>query len=133
MSESVHSSTSREPIVGLHGRAADLQAHRTGPAGCGCPRARRGMWQRFVDSARWSTSDAVHYLTLLEIGRRIASREISPVDLTERHAGSHRDDRSHASRATPRCCTTRRWRRSRGEQEIQAGQYRGPLHGVPIA
>jgi hypothetical protein len=31
-----------------------------------------------------ATSDALHYLTLVEIGRRIASREVSPVDLTER-------------------------------------------------
>lgn len=31
-----------------------------------------------------ATSDAVHYLTLVDIGGRIASREVSPVDLTER-------------------------------------------------
>ena len=31
-----------------------------------------------------AASDAVHYLTLVDIGRRIASREVSPVDLTER-------------------------------------------------
>ena len=33
-----------------------------------------------------ATSDAVHYLTLVDIGRRIASRDVSPVDLTESHA-----------------------------------------------
>src|SRR5678816_2883178 len=45
-------------------------------AGCG-----RGASTPATQSA---SLDGVHYRTLVDIGQRIASREVSPVDLTER-------------------------------------------------
>jgi amidase len=79
-----------------------------------------------------ATSD-VHYLTLVDIGRRIASREVSPVDLTERMLDRiGRIDPRLKSYATVMSDEAREGARA-AEREIAAGKYRGPLHGVPIA
>ena len=79
-----------------------------------------------------ATSD-VHYLTLLDIGRRIASRDVSPVDLTERLLDRiGRIDPGLKSYATVMSEGAREAARA-AEREIAGGKYRGPLHGVPIA
>ncbi|WP_454162603.1 amidase family protein [Gordonia iterans] len=67
------------------------------------------------------------------LGELIGTRQVSPVEVTERlleyaHAEndvinayvSFRDDAAMAEA-------------KRAEQEISAGEYRGPLHGVPMA
>ncbi len=75
----------------------------------------------------------VHYLTLVDVGRRIASRDVSPVDLTEcmlERIG--RIDPGLKSYATVMSEGAREAARA-AEHEIAAGKYRGPLHGVPIA
>ena len=77
--------------------------------------------------------EALHYMGLQEVARLIASRDVSPVELTQ-----HMLDRiskvdvtlkSYATvMAEPALAAARS-----AEQEILAGKYRGPLHGVPIA
>lgn len=79
------------------------------------------------------TSEALHYLSLHEVGRLIASHAVSPVDLTERMldriASVDPSLRSYATvMAEPALAAARS-----AEQEIAAGKYRGPLHGVPVA
>ena len=69
----------------------------------------------------------------MDIGRRIASREVSPVDLTERMLDRiGRIDPALKSYATVMSEDAREAARA-AEREIAAGKYRGPLHGVPIA
>ena len=109
---------SRRTVLGLLGASALVHA--------GC---------RTSSSASPSGTDSVepfYYLTLGEIGRRIDSQEVSPVDLTERmldriatvdpglksYATVMREDALAVARTA--------------EQEIRAGRYRGPLHGVPV-
>ncbi|MCC6988884.1 MAG: amidase, partial [Acidobacteria bacterium] len=73
----------------------------------------------------------LHWLTAAEAGRRIAARELSPVELTrtllDRIAAI--DGRLHAFIAltAERALDEAR----RAEAEIGRGQVRGPLHGVP--
>jgi amidase len=72
-------------------------------------------------------------MSLQEVGRRIASRDVSPVDLTQRMldriAKIDATLKSYAAiMAEPALAAARA-----AEQEIRAGKYRGPLHGVPIA
>ncbi len=77
--------------------------------------------------------EAFHYMSLQEIGRRIASREVSPVELTqgmlERIAKVDARLRSYATVMVEQALTAAR----AAEQEVRVGRYRGPLHGVPIA
>ena len=71
--------------------------------------------------------------SLVDIARAVQARKVSPVELTERSLQriAERDPQIHAfqlvledqARAAAR----------RAEQELQAGMYRGLLHGIPIA
>jgi amidase len=75
----------------------------------------------------------VHDLSLVEVGRRLASRELSPVDLTERLLDRiARIDPRLKSYATVMAASARADARA-AAREIAAGTHRGPLHGVPIA
>jgi amidase len=80
-----------------------------------------------------TVAEAIHYLSLAELSRRIGARELSPVDATrhELERIEALDPRLHAymtvtaERALERARTA--------ETEIGRGAYRGPLHGVPLA
>ena len=111
---------SRRTALGLLGATAVAQV-----AGCRSASS--------TPPASIAASDAVHFLTLVDIGRRIASREVSPVDLTERMLDRiGRIDPGLKSYATVMSEGAREAARA-AEREIAAGKYRGPLHGVPIA
>ena len=75
----------------------------------------------------------LHYATLLEIARMIESKDLSPVALTQmmldRIESVDARLKSYATVMADQAMAAAR----RAEDEIQAGKYRGPLHGVPIA
>jgi aspartyl-tRNA(Asn)/glutamyl-tRNA(Gln) amidotransferase subunit A len=75
----------------------------------------------------------VLYLTVRELGERIHSRKLSPVELTEAYL-------ARSERLGPRLNAYATLTRERAmseaqtaEKEIGAGRYRGPLHGIPYA
>lgn len=74
----------------------------------------------------------LNYLSLEEMANRIASREISPVAITQQMlARIARVDpvlKSYATLMSDQAMSDAR----AAEKEIQAGRYRGPLHGMPI-
>jgi len=75
----------------------------------------------------------LHYQSLQDVARRIASRALSPVQLTlqmlDRVATVDPSLKSYATVMRDRAVADALL----AEQEIQRGRYRGPLHGVPIA
>jgi amidase len=75
----------------------------------------------------------LHYLRLVEVARLLQARDISPVDLTqymlERISALDGRLKSYATVTAERAMAAAR----QADQEIGSGQYRGPLHGVPIA
>ena len=75
----------------------------------------------------------LHYQTISEVGARLRSRELSPVELTqailERISVLDGELKSYASVMADSALASAR----AAEQEIAAGNYRGGLHGVPIA
>ncbi len=75
----------------------------------------------------------LHYLSLSEVARLIEAREVSPVELTQMMLNRIQalDVRLH-SYATVMADEAMAAARA-AEREIQAGDYRGPLHGVPVA
>jgi amidase len=75
----------------------------------------------------------LHYLSLSEVARLIEAKEISPVELTQMMLNRiHTLDVRLHSYATVMADSALAAARA-AEREIQSGNYRGPLHGVPIA
>ena len=75
----------------------------------------------------------LHYMTITDISALIRSRELSPVDLTRAQL-----DRIGALDARLRAYATvmadsALEQAGEAEAEIARGDYRGPLHGVPVA
>ena len=80
-----------------------------------------------------SASDPIHYRSLSTVADAIRDGQLSPVELTEAllsRIGSV-DERlmSYATVMGSQALQAAR----EAEQELQAGNYKGPLHGVPIA
>jgi len=75
----------------------------------------------------------LHFATLTDVARLIESGELSPVELTELMLARIEaiDDRL-MSYATLMADQAREAARS-ADEEIRAGIYRGPLHGIPVA
>jgi amidase len=75
----------------------------------------------------------LHYSGIYEVAEQIRSRDLSPVDLTQ-----HILDRIEAVDDELKCFIAVTKDRAlkeakQAEHEIAAGNYRGPLHGIPIA
>src|SRR5262245_33397377 len=75
----------------------------------------------------------LHYLGLLDVSRRIAARELSPVELTDvmlrRIEGLDPILKSYVHITADSAMAQAR----AAEAEVKDGKSRGPLHGVPIA
>jgi amidase len=78
-------------------------------------------------------AEALHYRSLTDVAKLVASRRVSPVELTEhmlaRISVLDADLHSYFTVSADRALEDAR----RAESEIRAGRYRGPLHGVPVA
>ncbi len=78
-------------------------------------------------------SEDILYLSVRELGERLRSRNLSPVELTESYL---KRSESIGSKLNAYATVTRELalREARqAEHEIRAGKYRGPLHGIPYA
>ncbi len=73
------------------------------------------------------------FLSVAELGRLIRDRQVSPVEATE--AFLERIDRidGRVNSYITVCHQEARQAAREADQAIAAGQYRGPLHGIPIA
>src|ERR1700676_5117268 len=77
--------------------------------------------------------EEIFYLSVSELAKRIESKKLSPVELTQAYL-----DRSEKlgprlnayARLTPELALSQA---QAAEKEIQRGHYRGPLHGIPYA
>src|SRR4030081_1200671 len=77
--------------------------------------------------------EEIYYLSVSELAKRIESKKLSPVDLTQAYL-----DRSQKlgprfnayALLTPETALEQA---KAAEKEIQRGHYRGPLHGIPYA
>lgn len=77
--------------------------------------------------------DDLAYATIEELSPRIASGELSPIDLTQaqldRIAATDARLQSYATVMADSAIAEAR----RAQDEINGGRYRGPLHGIPVA
>jgi aspartyl-tRNA(Asn)/glutamyl-tRNA(Gln) amidotransferase subunit A len=79
------------------------------------------------------SDEALCFLSASELGRRIARREVSPVEVARAHLA--RIERLDARLNAFLTVTAERAleEAAAAEREIAAGRSRGPLHGVPLA
>lgn len=79
------------------------------------------------------TDTPLHYMTITEVAALIKMRQISPVEVTEAMLQRIENlDGKYKSYATVMAGQAEAAAKT-AETEIAAGQYRGPLHGVPFA
>jgi aspartyl-tRNA(Asn)/glutamyl-tRNA(Gln) amidotransferase subunit A len=73
------------------------------------------------------------FLSAADLGRLMAQKEVSPVEVTEAYLGRI-DDVDFEFNAYLTVCRTEAVKAAReAEQAILRGEYRGPLHGIPVA
>src|SRR5438046_3733421 len=73
------------------------------------------------------------YLSVTELSERIRTRKISPVELTESYLERSRQIGPRLNAYAALTEDLARQQARQAEQEIAAGKYRGPLHGIPYA
>jgi Asp-tRNA(Asn)/Glu-tRNA(Gln) amidotransferase A subunit family amidase len=79
-----------------------------------------------------NTAD-IPFLSTAALGRLIAQKEVSPVEVTEAYL-RRIDDVDFKFNAYLTVCRTEAMVAAReAEQAILRGEYRGPLHGIPVA
>ena len=104
-------------------RASAARTGRGCAAAAGPPRGARAL-----------SDDALCFLGGAELGRRIARREVSPVEVGARLPGAHRAAGPEAQRVPDRDRGPRAGRGGdRRARADDAARSRGPLHGVPMA
>jgi aspartyl-tRNA(Asn)/glutamyl-tRNA(Gln) amidotransferase subunit A len=72
------------------------------------------------------------YLSAGQLGRMIQKKEVSPVEVIEAHLARMEALEPRLNSFIARIPGQAREEARKAEQEIQAGRYRGPLHGIPL-
>jgi aspartyl-tRNA(Asn)/glutamyl-tRNA(Gln) amidotransferase subunit A len=78
-------------------------------------------------------AEELYFLPVTELAKRIASKKLSPVELTELYLDRSKNlgpQFNAYARLTPELA---REQATAAEKEIRHGHYRGPLHGIPYA
>ena len=75
----------------------------------------------------------IPFLTVAELGELIRSGEVSPVEATEAYLQRIESLNSDIRAYLTVTAEQARQAASEAEAEIAGGQYRGPLHGIPVA
>lgn len=75
----------------------------------------------------------MHYLTVAQLAAKVASRELSPVTLTESFLARIAALDNQLDAFITLTADLARQQARQAEQDIARGHYRGPLHGIPFA
>ena len=79
------------------------------------------------------TDTPLHYMTITDIAALIRKRELSPVEVTNAMLDRIDSEDGHLKSYATLMADHAVASAQEAEREIAAGDYRGPLHGVPIA
>ena len=75
----------------------------------------------------------IHFASIGDLSRKLEDKAISPVELTE-HMLNRIESADQRLSSFATVCADRALKEAKqAEKEILAGEYRGPLHGVPIS
>ena len=75
----------------------------------------------------------IPFLSATELAERIQSREVSPVEATEAYLDRIAEVDERLNSYITVCGEEALAAAREAEQEISAGNYRGPMHGIPVA
>src|SRR5260221_6754855 len=78
-------------------------------------------------------SEDVLFLPVIELAKRIRSRRLPPVELTESYLERSRQIGAKLNAYATLAPELALKQAHAAEKEIAAGKYRGPLHGIPYA
>src|SRR4029077_18583551 len=78
-------------------------------------------------------SEDVLFLSVTELSKRIRTRQLSPVELTESYLDRSRSIGKKLNAYATLTPDLALQQAHAAEKEIAAGKYRGPLHGIPYA
>ena len=78
-------------------------------------------------------SDELHYLTLLEAGRKICDGEISSAELTAAMLARIDELNGNLHPYVTVLAETAEAEAAQADAELARGEGRGPMHGVPLA
>src|SRR5438309_6609901 len=78
-------------------------------------------------------SEDILFLSVTELSKRIQSRQLSPVELTESYLDRSRSIGKRLNAYATLTPDLAMKQAHAAEKEIAAGRYRGPLHGIPYA
>ncbi|OKO75509.1 hypothetical protein AC629_33965 [Bradyrhizobium sp. NAS80.1] len=78
-------------------------------------------------------SGALHHMTISDASRMVERKELSPVTLTEAFLARIEDVDPKLNAYITVTAARARDDARRAEREILAGNYKGPLHGIPVA
>ena len=96
------------------------------------PSGPRGLIRRAPDVTRPSTDEALAFLPVTHLARLVETRQVKPSELTELYLArlAKYDPILHCVVSlTPDLA---RAQAKEADEEIAAGRYRGPLHGIPF-
>jgi Asp-tRNA(Asn)/Glu-tRNA(Gln) amidotransferase A subunit family amidase len=102
------------------------------PPGKVLPSGSRGVLRHPPDVSRPSTDEALAFLPVTHLARLVETRQVKPSELTELYLSrlAKYDPALHCVVSlTPELA---RAQAREADNEIAAGQYRGPLHGIPF-
>ena len=102
------------------------------PPGKVLPSGPRGLIRRAPDVSRPSTDEALAFLPVTHLARLVETRQVKPSELTELYLSrlAKYDPILHCVVSlTPELA---RAQAREADNEIAAGKYRGPLHGIPF-
>ena len=86
-----------------------------------------------AESEKLMLSEDILFLSVTELSRRIRSRQLSPVELTESYLERSRNFGPKLNAYATLTPDLALKQAHAAEKEIAAGKYRGPLHGIPYA
>ncbi len=75
----------------------------------------------------------LHYLSIADLGSQIKSKEISPVEVTQAYLDRIEAQNERLGAYITVMSDAAMAQAHAAEREIQNGQYRGRMHGIPIA
>ena len=102
------------------------------PPGKTLPSGPRGLIRRASETSKPSTDAALAFLPVTHLARLVETRQVKPSELTELYLSrlAKYDSMLHCVVSlTPELARTQA---READDEIAAGRYRGPLHGIPF-
>jgi Asp-tRNA(Asn)/Glu-tRNA(Gln) amidotransferase A subunit family amidase len=101
------------------------------PPGKKVPNERRPMRRQRIDVSRPTSDEALAFLPLTHLARLVETRQVTPTELTRLYLARLKkyDPQLHCVVNLTEEMALRQARQA--DEDIAAGRYRGPLHGIP--